>query len=62
MAVQCPRCGSQYDITLFGFGRKVKCRCGKMLDAREAHTSRPKPPPHLRIVEPEPGEREDEKP
>jgi hypothetical protein len=33
-----------------------------MLDAREAHASKPKPPPDLRIVEPEPGEREDEKP
>lgn len=28
MAVICPRCRRQYDVTLFQFGRGVKCDCG----------------------------------
>ena len=28
MAVPCPRCGRQYDITLFQFGRTLHCTCG----------------------------------
>ena len=28
MAVLCPRCGHQYDVTLFEFGEIVKCDCG----------------------------------
>jgi hypothetical protein len=28
MAIICPRCKSQYDITLFQFGRTLKCDCG----------------------------------
>ena len=28
MAVPCPGCGRQYDVTLFGFGRTLWCTCG----------------------------------
>jgi len=28
MAIICPICKSQYDITLFQFGRTLKCDCG----------------------------------
>ncbi len=28
MAITCPICGSQFDATLFEFGRLVQCRCG----------------------------------
>lgn len=28
MAVLCPRCGRNYDVTLFAFGRTIWCTCG----------------------------------
>jgi hypothetical protein len=62
MAVQCPRCGAQYDITLFQFGRKVLCRCGTELDALAPHRAKDKPPPNLKIVERKPEKGENEKP
>lgn len=46
MAVTCPRCLAQYDITLFEFGRKLKCDCGLYLTGiqeREAEDSVPEP-------------------
>lgn len=33
MAITCPRCNRQYDITLFEFGRRVVCECGEVLTA-----------------------------
>lgn len=32
MAVICPKCKSQYDITLFQFGRTLKCDCGYVIN------------------------------
>ena len=29
MAVSCPKCGWQYDVTLFQFGRTINCACGE---------------------------------
>ena len=29
MAILCPRCGRQYDVTLFQFGAGVDCDCGE---------------------------------
>jgi hypothetical protein len=29
MAILCPRCGRQYDVTLFQFGAGVECDCGE---------------------------------
>jgi uncharacterized protein with PIN domain/DNA-directed RNA polymerase subunit RPC12/RpoP len=28
MAVKCTKCGRQYDVTLFQFGRTINCACG----------------------------------
>ena len=28
MAISCPRCGADFDVTLFEFGHRVRCRCG----------------------------------
>jgi len=28
MAIPCPRCGREYDVTLFQFGRTIHCTCG----------------------------------
>jgi len=33
VAVTCPRCNRQYDITLFQFGRRVICECGELVSA-----------------------------
>jgi len=32
MAIICPKCKSQYDITLFEFGRTLKCDCGYVIN------------------------------
>lgn len=37
MAILCPRCGRQYDIALFQFGRTIRCGCGAVID--ESHVS-----------------------
>lgn len=31
MAVSCPECGHQYDVTLFQFGQAVTCDCGAVV-------------------------------
>jgi hypothetical protein len=28
MAITCPKCGAEFDATLFEFGHRVRCRCG----------------------------------
>ena len=28
MAIPCPRCGREYDVALFQFGRTISCTCG----------------------------------
>jgi hypothetical protein len=33
MAIVCPRCNRQYDVTLFEFGRKFVCECGEVISA-----------------------------
>jgi len=38
VAIQCPRCGAGYDVTLFQFGRGVRCDCGAWVDLRGGHT------------------------
>lgn len=32
MAIRCPHCGHEYDVTLFQFDQKVRCHCGKELN------------------------------
>lgn len=29
MAIPCPKCGRQYDVTLFQFGKTINCACGE---------------------------------
>lgn len=31
MAIRCPKCKREYDVTLFEFGRSVSCECGQKL-------------------------------
>lgn len=31
MAIPCPDCGRQYDVTLFEFGRTIRCACGALV-------------------------------
>lgn len=31
MSVRCPNCKREYDITLFEFGRKITCECGRVV-------------------------------
>ena len=35
MAIVCPKCKSQYDITLFEFGRTLKCDCGYVINVNK---------------------------
>jgi len=44
MAITCPRCGSGFDVTLFQFGHRVRCRCGAEIvypgtDQRAGHVA-----------------------
>ncbi len=32
MAITCPRCGSEYDATLFQYGHRVRCACGAEIE------------------------------
>src|SRR3990167_938671 len=45
VAIMCPRCGAGYDVTLFQFGRAVRCDCGTWVDLRGGHVV---PDPALR--------------
>jgi len=31
MAITCPDCGREFDVTLFEFGREVTCPCGRKI-------------------------------
>lgn len=37
MAITCPRCGAGFDVTLFQFGRRVRCVCGAWVDLGRGH-------------------------
>jgi hypothetical protein len=37
MAITCPRCGAGFDVTLFEFGRGVRCPCGQWVDLAHGH-------------------------
>jgi hypothetical protein len=39
MAIVCPRCGLGFDVTLFEFGRRIRCECGAWVDLRSGHTA-----------------------
>lgn len=46
MAIRCEQCGREYDVTLFEFGRTVRCACGAEVDARRPHRDRPRAAGH----------------
>jgi len=50
LALQCPRCLRQYDVTLFQFGRSVRCDCGALVDLQKGHVASLSP-----VAEPIPG-------
>jgi hypothetical protein len=37
MAIKCPKCGTEYDVTLFTFGRSIRCDCGASVDLAVGH-------------------------
>jgi len=41
MAIVCPRCGRQYDVTLFEFGISVTCDCGERVNPFADDQTRP---------------------
>jgi len=32
MAITCPRCGAEFDVTLFQYGHRVQCHCGEEIE------------------------------
>ncbi len=44
MAIPCPGCGRQYDVTLFAFGRTVDCTCGARVALEMRHVEPVRPP------------------
>ena len=37
MAILCPDCGAEFDVTVFAFGATVKCDCGATVSALAPH-------------------------
>ena len=37
MAITCPKCGKEFDVTLFQFGNAVECDCGTSVDISVGH-------------------------
>ena len=37
MAIKCPQCGTEYDVTLFTFDRSIRCDCGASVDLAVGH-------------------------
>ncbi len=38
MSLRCPRCGREFDVTLFEYRRSVLCPCGEVLTMDDGHT------------------------
>lgn len=41
MAIPCPRCGREYDVTLFQFGRTIHCTCGSRVGLEKRLAAEP---------------------
>jgi hypothetical protein len=41
MAILCPECGHEFDVTLFAFESTVRCDCGAVVSALEPHRAAP---------------------
>ena len=49
MAITCPRCGAEFDATLFEFEHQVRCACGTEIrypgsDLRSGHVAENRTP------------------
>ena len=44
MAITCPRCGAQFDVTLFQFGHCVRRECGQWVELERGHMVDANPP------------------
>jgi putative protease len=55
MAITCPRCGAGFDVTLFQFGRGVRCDCGAWVELSRGHVAvaRPQPKEEVPMAEQE---------
>jgi len=42
MAIVCPRCGRNYDVSLFQFGRAITCTCGARVERESAGRAVPR--------------------
>ena len=56
MAITCPRCGADFDATLFQFGHRVRCDCSAEVrypgeDSRGGHIATNTPPPDKKSPE-----------
>ena len=51
MAITCPHCGRDYDVTLFPFGRGIRCDCGSWVDLQRGHQQASEPPRVERTLE-----------
>jgi len=40
MAVKCPLCKNEYDVTLFEFGKTINCVCGNIVSLQHKETFR----------------------
>jgi hypothetical protein len=40
VSLRCPKCGREFDVTLFQYRRTVVCPCGEPLSLDEGHTMR----------------------
>jgi hypothetical protein len=43
MAVRCPKCGHEYDVTLFAFESTIRCDCGETVSALAPHQASARP-------------------
>jgi hypothetical protein len=37
MSIRCPKCGREFDVTLFEFGRSITCPCGETVSLHGGH-------------------------
>ena len=44
MAINCPKCGAGFDVTLFQFGHGIRCDCGQWVELDRGHVIEEEPP------------------
>ncbi len=38
MSIRCSKCGREFDVTLFEYGREIHCPCGAVVSLADGHT------------------------